>query len=143
PGRIEGRLVAAPSAPTTHKTRYVAAGQQVLRVDEEVAAPVGAAVAERLIAAVEAELAGVDALILTDYAKGALTDSVVERAIAAARALGRPVVVDPKGRDFARYRGASVLTPNRLEAAAASGIDCIDDASSEGAGRQILSLAAA
>lgn len=143
PGHIDGRLVAAPTAPTTHKTRYVAAGQQVLRVDEEVAAPIAGAISEGIIAAVETALAEADALILSDYAKGALTDPVIDRAIAAARARGKPIVVDPKGRDFARYRGASVLTPNRLEAAAATGIECIDDAASERAGRQILAAAAA
>ncbi|HEV2301368.1 MAG TPA: D-glycero-beta-D-manno-heptose-7-phosphate kinase, partial [Stellaceae bacterium] len=143
PGQVVARLVIAKSSPTTHKTRYVAAGQQILRVDEEVAAPVKGAVAARLIETFQAALHEAAAVILSDYAKGALAPPVLARVIAAARAQGKPVIVDPKARDMSRYRGVSVLTPNRAEAYAATGIDCAEAESTERAGRALLAAAAA
>ena len=143
PGEMAARLVISKASPTTHKTRYVAAGQQVLRVDEEVALPVTGAVAARLIDTVEAALDEAAAVVLSDYAKGTLAPAVLARVIAAARAAGKPVVVDPKARDMSRYKGASVLTPNRAEAYAATGIDCAEEASTERAGRELLAAAAA
>jgi D-beta-D-heptose 7-phosphate kinase / D-beta-D-heptose 1-phosphate adenosyltransferase len=143
PGHISARLVTAKSSPTTHKTRYVAAGQQILRVDEEVAAPVEGRLAARLIEAFEAALPEAAAVILSDYAKGTLAPAVIARAIAAARAAGKPVIVDPKARDMSRYRGVTLLTPNRAETYAATGIDCAEDVSTERAGRELLAAAAA
>ncbi len=142
-GGIEGRLVASASAPTTVKTRYLAAGQQILRVDEETAEPAPEAVARHVIDAFDGALAAADAVILSDYAKGALTEEVLAHAVGAARRANKRVIADPKNRDFSRYRGVSVLTPNRLEALAATGIDCADEASTERAGRRVLETAEA
>lgn len=114
-------LITADSLPTTTKTRFVSAGQQVLRVDDERAEPLGAAAAEALLAAVTDALAGTDALILSDYAKGLFAGDLAPRLIAAAREAGIPVIVDPKGTDYARYRGASAVSPNRGELALATG----------------------
>jgi D-beta-D-heptose 7-phosphate kinase/D-beta-D-heptose 1-phosphate adenosyltransferase len=138
PGSIELRLVTRPQMPTIHKLRYVAAGQQVLRVDEETVSPVEGAIAERLIGDFRSALPEADAVILSDYAKGVLTDAILERVIAAARERGTPVVADPKSRDFSRYSGVTVLTPNRLETLTATGIDCGTDEQTEEAGRAVL-----
>lgn len=138
PGSLDLRLVVSPQRSTVHKTRYVAAGQQVLRVDEETVLPIEGSVAAQLVARFEQALAEADIVILSDYAKGVLTDTVLRLAIATATALGKPVVADPKGRDFSRYSGVSVLTPNRLETLVATGVDCTDDFRAEEAGRLVL-----
>lgn len=142
-GAIEDALVVSQATPTTHKTRYLAAGQQMLRVDEEVAVPAEDALAGRLLDGFQAALDRIDAVILSDYAKGCLTDRLLATAIDAARSRGKPVIADPKSRDFGRYRQVTVLTPNRLEAQVATGIDCIDDAATERAGREALAACAA
>lgn len=118
---IETHLVET-ARPTTVKTRFVAGGQQMLRLDEEDSGPVDAATENALLAATRTALAGAGALILSDYAKGVLTERVLAGAIAAARAAGVPVVVDPKRADFSAYAGASVIAPNALEITRATGI---------------------
>lgn len=141
PGSIGARLVVSPLQPTIHKIRYVAGGQQVLRVDEETVSPVEGAVASQLLDDFRHALAQADVVVLSDYAKGALTGAVLEQAIAAAREARKPVVADPKSRDFSRYNGATVLTPNRLETLSATGIDCTTDAKAEEAGARVLAAA--
>ncbi|HEY1797651.1 MAG TPA: D-glycero-beta-D-manno-heptose-7-phosphate kinase [Stellaceae bacterium] len=111
PGLIDGRIVSA-TRPTTRKTRYLAAHQQIVRVDEESVAPLDGDEEAALIAAIERSVGEADAVILSDYNKGVLTPKVAAAAIARARAAGIPVYVDPKGHDFGRYHGATCLTPN-------------------------------
>ncbi|MBM4194120.1 MAG: D-glycero-beta-D-manno-heptose-7-phosphate kinase [Gemmatimonadetes bacterium] len=109
------------SRPTTTKTRVVARGQQVLRFDEEVDHAFAAADAAALGDAVRAAVARADAVVLEDYNKGVLGESLIGAAIAAAKARGAPVVVDPKYHNFFAYRGASLFKPNRRELDAALG----------------------
>ena len=120
---LTARLVTVPGLPTVTKLRVLSRHQQLLRLDFEQAFPASAA--ERLRAPFAAALDGVGAVVCSDYAKGALGD--VASLIARARARDVPVVVDPKGRDFCRYRGATVLTPNQAEFEAVAGA-CRDDA---------------
>ena len=118
---------AAPDAlvevdrPTTTKTRIVARSQQVVRVDEEDDRDLATAEVARLLDAVRRTVAEADALVLEDYNKGVLVPQVIAEAIAAARARGIPIVVDPKYRNFFLYRGATVFKPNRRELEAALG----------------------
>ena len=142
-GRIEGRLVIDPARPTTRKTRFVSGAQQLLRVDEEIAQPIGGGVAEAVLARFREALAASDIVILSDYSKGVLSEAVLAPAIAAAHAAGKRVIADPKSRDFSRYRHVDVLKPNRLEITQATGIDCRDDATTEQAGRAALATAEA
>jgi D-beta-D-heptose 7-phosphate kinase/D-beta-D-heptose 1-phosphate adenosyltransferase len=107
--------------PTTTKTRIVARSQQMVRVDEEEDAELNGNHVEPLLRAVERAVRSADALVLEDYNKGVLVPRVIERAIAAARDRGIPVVVDPKYRNFFLYRGATVFKPNRRELEAALG----------------------
>jgi D-beta-D-heptose 7-phosphate kinase/D-beta-D-heptose 1-phosphate adenosyltransferase len=107
--------------PTTEKTRMLGAGTQMLRVDWEDARALSDADAARLVAGLERRLARVGAVVLSDYGKGVLCSKVLAEVIAAARARHVPVLVDPKGTDYARYRGATLLTPNRKEAEEALG----------------------
>lgn len=121
--RVDGILTLA-DRPTTTKTRVVSGHHQMLRIDEEGTGPVLAGDEGRLIAAVRAELeSGIAAVILSDYAKGVLSPEVCRFVIAEARRRGIPVLVDPKGRSFAKYAGATTLTPNRREFELASGLD--------------------
>jgi D-beta-D-heptose 7-phosphate kinase/D-beta-D-heptose 1-phosphate adenosyltransferase len=137
------RLLIQTDRPTTIKERHIAGGQQLLRTDRESTVPVDPATAKALVAAARNALAdpAVGALILSDYGKGALSPEVIAELIAATRQAGRPVVADPKGRDFAIYRGASVLTPNRRELALATGLPTDDDAQVVAAGRAVADQA--
>ena len=121
-------LVIDPSRETTLKTRYIASGQQLLRADRETGVQVHDDVGGRVADAAVAMMEGCGAVVLSDYAKGVLTPAVLARVLAAAAEAGLPVIVDPKGRDFRRYRGAGVLTPNRRELAEASGLPTRTDA---------------
>jgi rfaE bifunctional protein kinase chain/domain len=117
----DGWLVVIPERPTTSKTRVVARGQQIVRIDEEVDDPIADPAAEQLLAALERALADADALLIEDYNKGALTGTVIEHTMAAARRRGVPIVVDPKFRHFFAYAGATVFKPNRRELEQAMG----------------------
>jgi D-beta-D-heptose 7-phosphate kinase/D-beta-D-heptose 1-phosphate adenosyltransferase len=92
----------------------------LLRADWELAKPVDAASEKALIERALALMPRVDALVLSDYAKGVLTPAVISAVINRARELGKPTVVDPKATDFSVYRGATLITPNRKELAEAT-----------------------
>ena len=122
---IEPHLITDASRPTTVKTRYIADGQQVMRADHESRQPLSAVVERRLFEEFSVLLHDAEVIVLSDYAKGVLSDSLTRAAIDAARGAGKAVIVDPKAKNFARYRGATVLTPNRLELQQAGGRDCV------------------
>jgi D-beta-D-heptose 7-phosphate kinase/D-beta-D-heptose 1-phosphate adenosyltransferase len=126
PGLVDAH-VASAGRPTICKTRYIAGHQQIVRIDEERLHDLDREEEAGLIAAVERALPEVDAVILSDYAKGTLGLRVVATAIARARALGIPVYVDPKSDDFARYRGATCIAPNLKELAAAARMPAVTD----------------
>jgi len=117
---IANATVADPDRPTSKKTRLVAQQQQIVRVDHEKRHAVAGPVADELRGAIDTALRTVRACVLSDYAKGVITQDIARHAIEGARAAGIPVVVDPKQRSFHAYRGATVITPNlhELEAAA-------------------------
>ncbi|ATE62302.1 D-glycero-beta-D-manno-heptose-7-phosphate kinase [Thauera sinica] len=120
---VRCRLQAVSDAPTITKLRVISRHQQLIRLDfEQTFAAQHAGLME---AAVGELVADADVLILSDYAKGTLAD--VQALISLARAQGVPVVVDPKGADFDRYRGATVVKPNLAEFEAVVG-PCADDA---------------
>ncbi len=114
-------LLAEAGRPTTIKERYIAAGQQLLRADRDPNGAIGADKATTLLAAATIALDGAGALVLSDYGKGVLEPEILGELIAAARAAGCPVVVDPKGRDYGIYRGATLVTPNQRELHEATG----------------------
>lgn len=113
-------VVEDPGRPTTVKTRVVARGQHLVRLDEESTTPPSAAAREALLAAAVDAAAGADALLWSDYAKGAC----LAGALAAIRAKAKllPIVVDPKTSDLSVYAGCTAITPNRKEAEAAAGM---------------------
>lgn len=140
---VSARLVGDPSRPTTEKIRYISSGQQLLRADRESTEPASPGIEARLIATAKAALSECDLVVLSDYAKGALTPPAIQALIAAARAAGRPVVVDPKSRDLSRYAGADLVKPNARELAAATGLAVESDAEIEAAARAALTMAGA
>lgn len=123
----EGVVVDA-ERPTTTKTRFIAANQQVVRVDEEGRIPLREETAAELLEWARKSLADAHAALLSDYGKGTITPHVAAAFVGAARESRIPVIVDPKGLDFAKYAGATVVTPNVREAREASRIRDQDDA---------------
>ncbi|MFC4167592.1 D-glycero-beta-D-manno-heptose-7-phosphate kinase [Teichococcus aestuarii] len=120
--RVEPWLLVQGGRATTTKTRFIANGQQMLRADHEIARAVHPRLADRLVRIATDTVAATSVMVLSDYRKGVLAGDVPERLIAAAKAAGRRIVVDPKGEDFSRYAGADVITPNRAELALATGM---------------------
>lgn len=120
-------VLSAPQRPTTVKQRFVGRAaqrhpHQILRVDREVRDALRGDLAERFVATVMSQLDGCSALLISDYAKGVCTSSIVERLMVAAKSRGIPVLVDPaRIPDYSRYRGAFLLKPNRTEAEWATG----------------------
>jgi D-beta-D-heptose 7-phosphate kinase/D-beta-D-heptose 1-phosphate adenosyltransferase len=114
---IESALVADPGRPTTRKVRFVSEhfSTHMLRADWERAAPAAGEIEQKLIDTALGQLGRADIVLLSDYAKGVLTARVIRNVIDAARKAGKRVIVDPKSANFAIYRGANLLTPNRKE----------------------------
>jgi len=114
----------SPERTTTRKTRVLSSNQQMLRIDRENRQPLSSSEEQSLLDRLEKLLAkNYDAILVSDYLKGVLTNEVLSFLITRAHELRIPVVVDPKGRDFVRYRGATLLTPNRKEIQIAAGRD--------------------
>jgi D-beta-D-heptose 7-phosphate kinase / D-beta-D-heptose 1-phosphate adenosyltransferase len=120
-GSIIPDLVIDNARPTTRKVRFVSEhhSAHLMRADWERAEPASAPSESAIIAHAEAALPQVGAVVLSDYAKGVLTERVIRGVIDAARRLDKPIVVDPKGHDYSVYRGATLITPNRQELGAA------------------------
>jgi D-beta-D-heptose 7-phosphate kinase/D-beta-D-heptose 1-phosphate adenosyltransferase len=110
-----------PGTPTTSKLRILCGSQQMLRLDSEVIPQEYGPFADELLKRVFALLPDADVVVLSDYAKGVLTESVCRAIIDAAHEFEVPVLVDPKSRNFTRYRGATTICPNLRELAVATG----------------------
>ena len=100
---------------TSTKSRYLAAGHQMLRADTESLHPISEEVRRKLLDVASREMSKCDVLALADYGKGVLAAETTKELIVAATEAGRPIIIDPKGDDFERYRGADVITPNLRE----------------------------
>ena len=117
---VDGDLRTVAGRPTTIKTRFVSGTQQILRTDRETARQTDDNLQDQLAAAAEAAAQDHKVLVLSDYGKGVLSDATLARVISSASAAGALVIVDPKGSDYSRYRGAGILTPNLKELATAT-----------------------
>jgi len=133
------QTVADAGRKTSVKTRYISGSQQLLRVDVESTHSVTDDILSRLLAEFEKLAPACDVVILSDYAKGVLSDDRAERFVAAARKAGKPVFVDPKGKSFSRYQGASLVKPNLLELSEATKLPVATDADVEVAARSVMS----
>ena len=138
---VKPLLTVVPGRPTTAKTRFMVGHHQLLRLDEETTTPIDAAATAAVLRQLAQAIAMSDVVVLSDYAKGVLSDAVLLGALQQAQAAGCTVIADPKRSDFTAYRGTSVLTPNELEVRQATGIDAGDDSGAEHAGRRAMDQA--
>ena len=134
----EAHVLVQPQRTTTVKTRYVAANQQLLRADRESSTPLDPYIREDLLRLARELVTDHSVVIISDYAKGVLTEGVALEIIRAAREAGARVIVDPKGGDHIRYRGADLLKPNRRELAHATGMPVATGDEIVGASRALI-----
>src|SRR5206468_1657433 len=142
-GGIESALVCDPSRPTTRKVRFVSEhfSTHMLRADWELAQPASGEIEQKLIDVILPQISRADIVLLSDYAKGVLTARVIRNVIDTAKALGKRVIVDPKSANFAIYRGATLLTPNRKEFAEATPSRAVTDQNIAEAAQDAMYLA--
>lgn len=119
-------IVEEPDRLTTQKTRIIASHQHVLRIDRETNTGISDATLEKISRFIEDKIPHVDVVLVSDYGKGLITQKLLSRLIASAQKHQKMSIVDPKGLDFSKYSGASLLTPNKKEAALASGVEIVD-----------------
>jgi len=131
-------IVKDPDRPTTQKTRIIAANQHVLRIDREAKTDISDRTLESIIAFVNEKICDVDVVLISDYGKGLLTKTLLSALIDAGKTHQKTTIADPKGLDFSKYAGVSILTPNKKEAALASGVEIIDESTLQEAGNKIL-----
>jgi D-beta-D-heptose 7-phosphate kinase/D-beta-D-heptose 1-phosphate adenosyltransferase len=127
-----------PIRPTTMKTRVVARNQQMVRIDEEHVGSIPSSMEKVLAEEIGSVIPQVKSVVISDYGKGFLTPAILEALLSGARDNSLPVIVDPKGQDFSRYRGATYITPNRREASLASGVEMKDEDSLIHGGRILI-----
>lgn len=119
---------------STRKSRIIASSQQVIRYDTETTDHISLSSQFALLEALKKNFFGYDAILLSDYGKGVLTPTLTKDIISLAKAMNKPILVDPKGTDYRKYTGATLLTPNKKEASLATQIDIDDHDSLQKAG---------
>ncbi len=135
---VESCLQVLPGRSTTEKSRFVAGVQQLLRADREEVEDLAGPAEAQVLAAVRGSLESCRVLTLSDYGKGLLTPHVLAEVLKLAADRGVPTIVDPKGRDYRRYRGAFLATPNRAELAEATGMPVNGDDAIVSAARHLI-----
>jgi len=133
-----GGLIVEKGRPTSIKTRIIAHHQQVCRTDREDRSPIPASLQSRIADRFRAALPSVDAVVVSDYAKGLITASLLKQILPLAKAARKIVCIDPKLRDFSVYRPATIITPNAAEAEHASGVAISGTQDLIRAGKKIL-----
>jgi len=126
-GLVDSLLIDDATRQTSVKSRYLADGQQILRTDQETIFPLNRNVEKKLISTAVKAMEACEAVIISDYAKGVLTDKVLAELIKAAKSKSKIVIVDPKGGNYGRYFGADIITPNRRELFEATGMPTRSD----------------
>lgn len=137
-GIAPDRLVRSDRFPTIVKTRVIAHSQQVVRIDQEAEQSSAARDEELVLNAIREAIGTVDVILVSDYAKGMLTEAVLSELIGGAPTNGMPVLVDPKGKEYEKYRGASLITPNQKEAAEACSFEVNGPGKIDKAGEYLL-----
>ena len=127
-------IVIQEGRKTSKKSRVIASHQQVVRYDSESKEDITPLCEQELLAQCERNIANVDVVLLSDYGKGVLTNTFTCKVIALAKKHQKPILVDPKGDDYTKYTGATLITPNKKEASIASKITIKDDESLQKAG---------
>jgi D-glycero-beta-D-manno-heptose-7-phosphate kinase len=134
---VEG-IITDDRRPTTIKTRIIAHSQQVVRFDRERKEKIDGDSTGKVLGYIRKAVKNADIVVISDYAKGLITEGLVEETREMCRRLNIPVAVDPKVEHFGYYRGATIVTPNNLEASQASGVDIADDESLHRAGEVLF-----
>ncbi|MDP2688911.1 MAG: D-glycero-beta-D-manno-heptose-7-phosphate kinase [Deltaproteobacteria bacterium] len=124
--------------PTTIKTRVIAHSQQVVRFDREKKDKIDSASTGKVLAYIKKAVRSSDLVVISDYAKGLITETLVGEVVSVCAGAGVPIAVDPKVEHFGYYRGVTIVTPNNLEASLASGVEITDDASLHRAGEVLF-----
>ncbi len=124
-------ILKEPNRKTTKKSRIIAVSQQIIRYDNETKKDISEKNIIELMENISLEIKNYDSVILSDYGKGVLTDDFSQEIIKLCNQEHIKVIVDPKGNDFSKYKGAYLLTPNKKEAIGATGIDIKDNSSLE------------
>ncbi len=132
-------LVASASRPTTVKTRIIAHNQQIVRIDHESKEFLNEIDEEKVWQKISVLLNKIEVIVISDYGKGLLTDYLISRLITFGRLNNKFVLIDPKGKDYKKYASASILTPNRFEAAQVLGLDDFEQADVIEAGKKLVS----
>jgi len=135
-------IVQEPGRTTTKKTRIIASHQHVLRIDRETDKAISDPTLEKVTRFIEDKIAHVDVVLISDYGKGLITKTLLSGLILAAQKHKKVTIADPKGLDFSKYSGVSLLTPNKKEAALASGVEIVDESTLVKAGNKILQTVA-
>ncbi|MFH1378623.1 MAG: D-glycero-beta-D-manno-heptose 1-phosphate adenylyltransferase [Planctomycetota bacterium] len=135
-------LISSPTRQTTEKTRLIARGQQLIRIDREKILPLTLMESGELISQFDSAFdTGASAIVLSDYGKGVLTQDVIRHIISKAKTRGIPVLVDPHGNDYSKYSGATLATPNRTEASLAVGKPVVSNDDVRWAAKKIIETA--
>jgi len=133
-----GGIIVIKNRPTTVKTRIIAGQQQIVRIDREEKDVVGNERIIQILDFVNKKIDEIDAILISDYDKGVITNKLLEDVIPLAKRYNKPVIVDPKVEHFLDYKGVTVVTPNVKEASAATGISPINETSIRNMGQWLL-----
>ena len=139
--QISCKLFRFETRQTTVKTRIIAHHQHVARIDQETNRYISESESEMIYDQISDLIDSTSMVVISDYAKGFLTDDLLMRLITSCKLKNKIVLVDPKGKNFKKYKGATILTPNRKESAEASGFDENEPDLIKNAGEKILSEA--
>jgi D-beta-D-heptose 7-phosphate kinase/D-beta-D-heptose 1-phosphate adenosyltransferase len=123
---FNSNLVEEKGRVTTKKLRIMASKQQVLRVDEEITKTILQETQDKILKDIQNSIDSFDAIVISDYAKGVVTKELSQKIIKLAKRNSIPILIDPKGSDYSKYRGATLITPNKKEAIIATNIDIKD-----------------
>ncbi|MDO9566237.1 MAG: D-glycero-beta-D-manno-heptose-7-phosphate kinase [Candidatus Desulfaltia sp.] len=134
-------VIEEPERPTTRKTRIIANNQQVLRIDRETKKDISQQTLDIILNYIESVMPEVDLVLISDYGKGLITTALLSSLTSVVKKHKKISIADPKGRDFLKYSGVSLLTPNKKEAAIASGIEIVDESTLIKAGNRLLKAA--
>lgn len=132
-------LITDPTRPTTEKIRFLSSNQQLFRADTEVKTPISKEVEDKLVSFVEKHIKNTNGIMLSDYGLGVITPSLAKRVIDLANQNKIPLLVDPRGKNFSKYDGATVVKPNKQELEEISGLKIHSDEDAETAGEKVLS----
>lgn len=133
-----GGVIRESGRPTTRKTRIIAAHQHVLRIDRETKKEISGETLEKITRFIEKVIPEADVVIVSDYGKGLITKTLMAKVVKAAKKNRKIIMADPKGLDYSKYSGVTLITPNRKEAALAAGVEITNNASLVEAGVKII-----